>query len=98
MELTEKQYQIANLATDLFRELLVAHLAESVSDAEDTFQRDENATEPVVKLGISVHFQPLNEKPEVKVKLSWSVKRNDEATGVVDTTQTRLPFAQGGVQ
>ena len=99
IELSEKQKQIAAIATDLFRELLSGHIAESVSDAEDTFQRDDAAPEPVVKIGVTVQFKPMNAKPEVTVRLSWTVKRCDEATAVVDSDQAKLAFAsEGGAQ
>jgi hypothetical protein len=89
----KKRQALIDGACDLFRELLGAHIDTACQDANESFQRDEDADAPEVKIGFTVSFQPLAESPDVTVKLAWSVKRSDEATVKIDPQQGKLPFA-----
>ena len=91
--MSPNQEKVIDLAVDLIRELLEKNLPAACRDADDAFQADENADHPEVSLSLTVKFDPLDEAPEVSTKVSWTVRKTDEATGQVYTQQTMLPFA-----
>ena len=87
-----KRQAIIDASCELFRELIASHIDEATADANEQFQREDDETAPVAKLGFAVEFEPLNEAPEVKVKVAWTLKRRDEATKKIDPLQRKLPF------
>ena len=91
-----KRQAIIESATALFRDLLGSHIDEACADAAESFTRDEEATEPAVKLAFALSFVPTHEAPELNVSVAWSVRRKDEATATIDPTQYKLPLAKEG--
>ena len=89
----EKTDKVIELACELIRGLLKSSIDGACKDAVETFQDDDEAAEPVVKLGVTVEFKPMVESPEVKTKIAWTKKTTAEATGVVDYKQTIIPFS-----
>lgn len=88
--------EIVDKATLLFRNLLANNFAAAGADAVDCFQADQDAKNPVVKLGFSVEF-PLGLKdPKVYVGVAWTARRKDEADADIDGSQARLEFDKPG--
>lgn len=92
----QKRQAIIEAACASFRDLLGSHIDEACADAAESFTRDEEATEPAVKLAFALSFVPTHEAPELNVSVAWSVRRKDEATATIDPTQYKLPLAKEG--
>ena len=85
-----KQTAIINAATEQFRALLETNFASIAKAAQDGFVEDETQTEPKAKVAFSVEWDSLAQAPKVGVKISWSVRYNDESETEIDPLQSKL--------
>lgn len=91
-----KRQAIIEAAAKLVRVLVAEQYDDAVRASEESFQEDEDAKEPEVKLSAAITFKPLAEEPEVGVTLTWSQKHKAEAAEKIDPRQMKLGIKEGG--
>jgi hypothetical protein len=87
---TVRRDAIINSATEQVRSLLETHFRDIAKSAEVGFVGDENQTEPVCKVKLSVEWPTLSQAAKVSVKIGWSVQFRDESEEEVDPLQSKL--------
>lgn len=88
--------EIVDKAAVLVRNLLAGNFEAAGHDAVEAFEANQDAGNPIVKLGVTVEYPLAVSDPKVRVVLAWSARRKHEAEADIDGSQARLEFDKPG--